>query len=200
MLKPIPKFAVLLIITAALLIAGCSQLEGPGEPKEPARTAADPPSQSHYFEYQLDYYQRYVKSLIESADEEKYLWLSQNLYRYRLSVEGEEFPDSGELVVKSADFSVIFSEEFYDIEGLPGDLFGLGHIADQNGEYDSHIKLDSPVPYEVFPGSGTTVSGYHYCFEGVPDGTVINLTITPELCERLGLQSCQLKIIVAAGG
>lgn len=199
MFKPIPKFAVRMIITAAMLIAGCSQIELPGEPEEPEGTTGDPQSQSQCLEYQVDYYRRYVKSLIESADEESYLWLSQNLYRYRLTVEGEDFPDSGEIVVKSADFTMILSQEFYDIEGLPEDMFILGHITNQNGDYDSHLKLDSPVPYNMFPGSGTTASGYNYYFEGVPEGTVINLTITPELCERLGLPTRHLKIIAAAG-
>jgi len=187
----------ILLITTALLIAGCSNYKQLDGSKEADSTIEDPESQSRFLEYQVGYYQRYLNALIESSDQEEYLKLSRNLYQYRLKVDNKEFPGNGEVVVKNTDFVVCLSQEILDIDGLPADMFILGHITNQNGEYNSHLQIESPVPYTMAPGSGTTVSGYNYYFEHVPGGTVINLTITPELSERLGLQTRQLKIIVA---
>lgn len=195
----------MLLVTAALMIAGCSsikELNGTKEldiKKEPDRAIEDQETQSRFLEYQVDYYQRYFKALIESADQQEYIKLSKNLYQYRLVVDNKEFPGNGEIVVENTDFKLCLSEEMLDIYGLPADMFILGHITNQNEEYNSHLQIDSPVPYDMYPGSGTTVSGYNYYFENVPEGTVINLTITPELSERLGLQTRQLKIITATG-
>lgn len=197
-----------LLLTAVLLfIGGCTGIKdahtgeaGEAEGAEEQDSAIEELEYENYLlECRAENYRRYFEALIASADQEEYLRLSRNLYRYRLSVEGREFADSGEMVVEDTDFTILLTQEFLDIEGLPEDMSILGHLTNQEGEYNSHLQIDSPVSYNMQPGSGTTVSGYSYCFEHVPAGTVISLTLTPELCERLGLRTRILRITVAEG-
>ncbi len=87
-----------------------------------------------------------------SADQEEYLRLSRNLYQYRLTVNSEEFTGSGEMIVKDTDFIVLLTQELINIEGLPADMYILGHLTSQKEEYNSHLQLDSPVPCSLHPG------------------------------------------------
>lgn len=197
----------LLLAAVLLFMGGCTGIKdahtgdaGEMEDAEEQDSAIEELEYKNYLlECQAENYRRYFNALIASADREEYLRLSRNLYLYRLSVEGREFADSGEMVVEDTDFAILLTQEFLDIDGLPEDMSILGHLTNQEGEYNSHLQIDSPVPYTVQPGSGTMVSGYSYCFEHVPAGTVISLILTPELCERLGLQTRMLQITVAEG-
>lgn len=198
----------LLLAAVIMLAGGCSGVEpagtdNSGEPEgaeEQDSALEDLGYQNYLLEYQVENYRRYFDALIASADQEEYLRLSRNLYQYRLSVEGREFADSGEMVIKDTDFTILLTQEFLDIEGLPEDMYVLGHLTNQTEEYNSHLQVDSPVPYTLQPGSGTMVSGYSYCFWQVPAGRVISLTLTPDLRERLGLQTRLLKITVSEEG
>lgn len=76
------------------------------------------------------------------------------------------------------------------------EIFNSGRISEigEYGHFFEHLEIISPFPYELQGAAGTVVDSAIYEFKDVPKGTEIEITVTPELQERIGLETAKLRV------
>ncbi len=119
------------------------------------------------------------------------LWKDETVYEdmtYTITV-NEKTVNTNKLTIPSGDITILVSEIFPDVpyERINKDSF----IPSANGKI---LSIDYPHGGSII--DGINFSGDEYILDNVPAGTVIHVTISEDLQERLGLEGDVIEITV----
>lgn len=133
-----------------------------------------------------------VVEILSYFSEEQLNAFAEDQWQYRLSVSDVDIPVSGVLEVEADQIEISLSQQQPEMSLLPSEIFEQGQISGES--YHEHILEVTPEPAEETWRDGTVVTGYGLIYTDLTPGTEIQLTITEELQERLGLETNQLII------
>lgn len=120
------------------------------------------------------------------------LAIAKMQWHYSLKIDDKKV--SGNTVeVDKTDFQVDLSEGHDALPLVPMDVFNNGRIS---GDTKEHIKFSNYKPSDMMEPAGGNVWGYVYEFKNVPHGTNIEMKISKELQERIGVNNNIINIKV----
>ena len=127
----------------------------------------------------------------KALNKEKLINFAKSEWKYELKISGTDCPVSGEVELPDNTFEVQLIERQAPFTALPVDIFNQGSISQP---YNEPLKVVSSSVYTTSGSSGTVVDSFIYRFSKVPKESAIELNITKELQERLGLKTRNIKI------
>lgn len=155
-----------------------------------------------FLEKELECYKDFAEFSMDIIDEEILKEYALTLWDYSLFIRKnpldnwEPFPLHGEAEIASSEFQILLKEEQAPYPVLPVEIFNSGRISEigEYGHFFEHLEIISSFPYELQGAAGTVVDTAIYEFKDVPKGTEIEITVTPELQERIGLETAKLRV------
>jgi hypothetical protein len=144
-------------------------------------------------EEELKSYKDFVDSVVNTLDEKELKSLAQTQWEYRLLIDDQRLTGKqSEIEITKTDFKLRLEEKQAAFLALPNEIHTKGKIS---GHMREHLKI-TPSNYETTAPAGTNVDSIIYTFKNVEKGSVIELVMTEELKERLGVDKGNLKITV----
>jgi len=157
-----------------------------------------------FLEEEIGCYRDFADAFLDKIDKEDMEKYAYKLWKYSLLIgkepfDGwEPFPLHGEAEVAGSNLKIMLSEEQPPYPILPTNIFNSGRIGEigECGHFFEHLEITSSYPYELQGAAGTVVDNAIYVFKDVPKGAEIEITVTLELQERLGLETANLRVKV----
>lgn len=132
-------------------------------------------------------YQSQIDEMFNLLNEDQKLALAQAYWQYELTVNETNIPDDGVIEIENQEVVISLSQHQSEDTYLPYELIELGRLS---GEYfHEHIIQVKPEQDEETWRDGTIVTAYELIFTDLASGSEVEITITDELKERLGLQT-----------
>ena len=136
-------------------------------------------------------YFEFIESTLKYLDEEELNDLAKSLYRYTLTINGVEYEAGDEVELSEGPVEVkVVSEMLYQIN-LPLKLYELGSLP---GFVDDHISFKDQEPENLEVTDGTVVQAYIYTFGEEKPIEDLEIHLSEELREHLGLDSDVIEI------
>ena len=136
-------------------------------------------------------YFEFIESTLKYLDEEELNDLAKSLYRYTLTINGVEYEAGDEVELSEGPVEVkVVSEMLYQIN-LPLKLYELGSLP---GFVDDHISFNNQEPENLEVTDGTVVQAYIYTFGEEKPIEDLEIHLSEELREHLGLDSDVIEI------
>jgi len=194
-----------------LLITGCSgsDKESPSQVTEPDSGAAvlesstdgtverleekiqERNGQIEVLEGLNEEYYEFIESTLKNLDEEELRDLAQSLYRYTLTINEEIYEAGDEVELPEGPVEVkVISEMLFQIN-LPLKLYELGSLP---GFVDDHISFKDQEPENLEVTDGTVVQAYIYTFGEEKPLENLEIDLSEELRDRLGLDTDVIEI------
>ncbi|MGW8417366.1 hypothetical protein ACWGKP_25520 [Brevibacillus sp. NPDC055896] len=138
---------------------------------------------------EVDYYKQYVKDVTLLLPADKIQELVNKEYKYTVTINSVQFPQSGILEIREAAFDIVFTEERAKYSVLPETESVKGKLS---SELSSSVSTTmSPQINEE--GAATIVT---YSYKDVKPGDIITLTVNDDLKRKLSLGTNELSIKV----
>jgi len=155
-----------------------------------------------FLEEEIRCYRNFTDFFLDKIDQEDLEKYARTLWQYSLSIGAEPFdnwepfPLQGKAKVDNSNFKILLREEQPPYPILPVDIFNSGRIGEigEYGHFFEHLEITTSSLYELQRAASTVVDSVIYEFKDVPKGTEIEITVTPELQERLGLETANLRV------
>lgn len=190
--------AVVLIFMTSFLGCGSPGVKGSDQKKlelenqKLNKKAAEQAVEINYLNEELDAYKRFMQIIdFKALNKEKLINFAKSEWQYELKISGTDCPVTGEVELKENTFEVQLIERQAPFTALPVDIFNQGSIS---RPYNEHLKVVSSFVYTTSGSSGTVVDSFIYRFSKLPKESVIELNITKDLQDRLGLKTRNIKI------
>lgn len=146
------------------------------------------------FEQEREHYHNIIDQILPKLTDEEMLELAKSLFSYEITVNQQPLPTNGRIEVSPGDVDVfltfwmtpnynVLSEEWYQKGMISGDYF-------------SHIINVDPSNGEEIYADGSNVTARGYKFKNMKSGSIITITISEELKERLSLNTKAIEITV----
>lgn len=136
-------------------------------------------------------YFEFIESTLKYLDEEELKDFAQSLYRYTLTINGVKYEAGDEVELSEGPVEVkVVSEMLYQIN-LPLKLYELGSLP---GFVDDHISFNNQEPENLEVTDGTVVQAYIYTFGEEKPIENLEIHLSEELREHLGLDSDVIEI------
>ena len=156
-----------------------------------------------FLEEEIGCYRDFADAFLDKIDKEDLEKYACKLWKYSLLIgkepfDGwESFPLHGEAEVAGSNLKIMLSEEQPPYPILPTNIFNSGRIGEigECGHFFEHLERTSSI-LTNFRSSRTVVDNAIYVFKDVPKGAEIEITVTLELQERLGLETANLRVKV----
>jgi hypothetical protein len=140
-----------------------------------------------YLEEERDYYKAAISKLTIKLSEEEMLSLAKEQWKYKLKIDGQLMEKQSEIIINKNSFQVSLSEEQAPYEIVPAEIFSKGKISGES--YREHIKFINVQPNFISGTDGTVITSEIFSFENISKDTNIQLEITQELKNRLGINT-----------
>lgn len=205
------KNMMIICLLSMLLITGCSgsDKEFPSQVTEPDSGSAVLESSSddtierleekiqerngqiEVLEGLNDEYYEFIGSTLKYLDEDERRDLAQSLFRYTLTINGEKYEAGAEVELSEGPVEVkVISEMLFQIN-LPLKLYELGSLS---GFVDDHISFKDQEPENLEVTDGTVVQAYIYTFGEEKPIEDLEIHLSEELRDRLGLDTDVIEI------
>jgi len=138
-----------------------------------------------------DEYYEFIESALIYLDEDELRDLAQSLYKYTLIVNGEKYEASTEVEVPEGPVEVKVISEMLLQVNLPLKLYELGSLP---GFVDDHISFKDQEPENLAVTDGTVVQAYIYTFGEEKPLENLEIHLSEELRDRLGLYTDVIEI------
>ena len=205
------KNMMIICLLSMLLITGCSgsDKESPSQVTEPDSGAAvlesstdgtverlegkiqERNGQIEVLEGLNEEYYEFIESTLKNLDEEELRDLAQSLYRYTLTINEEIYEAGDEVELPEGPVEVkVISEMLFQIN-LPLKLYELGSLP---GFVDDHISFKDQEPENLEVTDGTVVQAYIYTFGEEKPLENLEIDLSEELRDRLGLDTDVIEI------
>ncbi len=131
-------------------------------------------------------YFEFIESTLKYLDEEELKDFAQSLYRYTLTINGVKYEAGDEVELSEGPVEVkVVSEMLFQIN-LPQKLYELGSLP---GFVDDHISFNNQEPENLEVTDGTVVQAYIYTFGEEKPIEDLEIHLSEELREHLGLDT-----------
>lgn len=132
-----------------------------------------------------DYYLDYIKNVVSLFPEDQQLALAQSQWKYHINIDDVQIPIDGNVQIDKDNFKITVIEEQNFYSPLPEELKNKGRIS--GSIFSNHIQFMNTKPNETTGDDGDIISSTTYSFKNLSTGITVNLEISGELQERLGL-------------
>ena len=136
-------------------------------------------------------YLEFIESTLKYLDEEELRDLAQSLYRYTLTINGEKYEAGDEVELSESPVEVKVTSEMLFQINLPQKLNDLGSLP---GFVDDHISFKDQEPENLEVIDGTVVQAYIYTFGEEKPIEDLEIHLSEELRDHLGLDSDVIEI------
>lgn len=133
-----------------------------------------------------------INSFTKNLPYEQQLSIAQKQWHYSLRIDDVQITE-GMVETDKTSFSITLSEGHDVLPLVPVGVFNKGKIS---GNTKDHIKFNSCKPSDMMEPAGGSVWGFAYMFNNVPHGTKVEVEISKELQERLGISTNIININV----
>ncbi|NTW72984.1 MAG: hypothetical protein HGA49_12180 [Eubacteriaceae bacterium] len=196
------KIIIIMIISAILLISGCSNqdvLEEESTKKDAKIKALEKKitqleEKNTLLEEELDYDGKFIETMTGRILEADLITLAQSEWSYSLKVNDKAVPADGIVFVESNTFDFTAAEVQNAYIALPAELHEKGKIS--GSLFSNHIKFLDSKPSDTSGSNEDKLASATYVFKELADGNEINLEISAELQQRLGMTTNVIKVIV----
>lgn len=144
-------------------------------------------------EEELTGYKNFNKKTIAYLNEEELLDLANDIWNYKIEIDGMSIPPNGEIQISKNNFEVVCSEEIAPYQILPSEIINQGKIS---GEYFDHLVIHGYQPSEISRTDGIVITAFVYKFEDIPSNTSINFELSDELKKRVGINTNTINITI----
>lgn len=141
-----------------------------------------------------DEYFEFIEASLEYLDEEEHRDLAQSMYRYTLTINGEKYETGDEVELSEGPVEVKVTSEMIFQINLPRKL---NELASLPGFVDDHISFKGQEPENLEVTDGTVVQAYIYTFGEEKIIENLEIRLSEELSDRLGLDSDVIKIKIS---
>lgn len=138
----------------------------------------------------------YEQKLLKLLGKEKLTVLTKDLWNYSLRVNGEQL--KGKTVyIPDTDIELKLSESLIDDMDLPGRILRFGSVTggDDKDDMAEHIVIKTTLPFNRNVKLGERFSTAEFFFDDVPKGSIIGVSLSEPLKERLKLTDSYFEII-----
>lgn len=139
-----------------------------------------------------EFYLSFIKNLTKSMSQEYLLQIAKEQWKYNVLVDKVSLPANGIIELDTDTFNLTVSEEQTPYPALPLEIHNKGKIS--GNLFSNHIKFLDIKPNDTTGTDGTIVSSTTYTFKNLEQNSIVNLEISTELQERLGLETNVLTI------
>lgn len=140
------------------------------------------------------YYEEKLKKLL---NKEQLSSIAKNQWSYSLTVDGDSFKN-GTLTASSRNVSIVLGENQKADRILPISILNTGSLTsnDSKDKFYEHIQVDSKISFTKSIKAEKNSTNAIFAFKDIPNATIITLTVSEPLKERLKLEHNKLEIIV----
>ncbi|MPW25404.1 hypothetical protein GC105_06345 [Alkalibaculum sp. M08DMB] len=138
------------------------------------------------------FYLDFIISIIPYISDEDMIEIAQQQWTYSILVDDIPIPEDGIIEISSDSFKLSVSEEQSPYTTLPLDIHNKGKIS--GNLFSNHIQFLDVKPSDISGSDGTIVSLTTYTFTRLDDNSIVNLELSTELQDRLGLNTNALTI------
>lgn len=131
-----------------------------------------------------------VDAILAFLNEEELNALAKDRWQYNLSANEVGVPENGVIEVEADQVEITLVQNQLDMSFLPYEILEQGQISGES--YHEHILQVSREQDEETWRDGTTSTGYGLIYTGLTSSDEIEITITNELMNRLGLHTNQI--------
>jgi len=201
-----------IILSALLFTVGCSAAESKDTPPDHSPEVSSPAAESaeeaskvredkiaeqkmkiETLESLNSEYAEYLQSVIEILDENQKQEIAESNYQYSLKVNEEPVPKDGVVKVSRGSFTVSIQEELSTNIPLPENM-PVGSLSGEH--YSEHMVFIGEDDFQTESYDGTIRTAVTYTFEEGYAFDSLEIQITEELKDRLGLETNLIRIIV----
>lgn len=126
-----------------------------------------------------------INSITKDFMYEQQLSIARKQWHYSLRVDDEQITNST-IETNKTNFKISLSEGHDAMPLVPMEAFNNGKVS---GDTKEHIKFNNYKPNDMMEPAGGFVWGFVYVFDNIPHGTSIEMEISKELQERIGLDT-----------
>ncbi|MFZ7134577.1 MAG: hypothetical protein ACOWWR_19700 [Eubacteriales bacterium] len=134
-----------------------------------------------------DFYLNFIKNLMDYLSEEEQIKLAQSQWKYHILIDEDPIPVNGTIEISKDNFKLTVIEEQNPFTALPDEIHVKGRIS--GSLFSNHIKFLNTKPNETTGEDGTIVSSTIYTFNNLTADSIINLEVSAELQQILGLNT-----------
>lgn len=138
-------------------------------------------------------YAQYLQSVIDILDEQQKQEIAESNYRYSIEVNEEPVPKDGVVYVSKGAIKVSIQEELSTNIPLPENIPD-GSLSGEH--YSEHMVFLDQHDFKAQSYDGTIRTAVLYTFEEGYTFDTLEVQLTEELKERVGLETNLIKIIV----
>lgn len=146
------------------------------------------------FEEEREYYHSVISRMMSKLNNEEMLELAKSHFSYDIKVNQQQLPNDGRIEVDPGEVDVLLTFSMtphYNV--LSEEWYEKGMIS---GDYFSHITHVEPNNWEEIYADGSNVTARGYKFKNLKSGSIISMSISEELKERLSLNTTNIEIVV----
>lgn len=146
------------------------------------------------FEEEREYYHSVIGRMMSKLNNEEMLELAKSHFSYDIKVNQQQLPNNGRIEVDPGEVDVLLTfsmSPHYNV--LSEEWYEKGMIS---GDYFSHITHVTPNNWEEIYADGSNVTARGYKFKNLKSGSIISMSISEELKERLSLDTTNIEIVV----
>ena len=136
---------------------------------------------------ETQFYLDFIAKLTEPMNENYLTQIAQQQWKYSILVNDIPIQENGILEVSADTVLLTVSEEQAEFTALPSEIHSKGKIS--GDLFATHIKFLDSIPKNTTGSEGDNITSTTYSFNNLNEVNVINLEISDELQERLGLRS-----------
>ena len=138
------------------------------------------------------FYHEFIKNLKANMSEQYLLQIAREQWTYTALIDSVPIPQNGIIEMDKSTFDLVFSEEQTPYAALPLELHNKGKIS--GNLFSNHIKFLDMKPSDTSGSDEKLISSTTYTFKKFTPDSIVNLEISIELQERLGLETNILTI------
>ncbi|SHE73986.1 hypothetical protein [Alkalibacter saccharofermentans] len=142
---------------------------------------------------QIQYNRDFIQIMTGYVSEADLLTLAKMEWNYMVQVNEEDISSDGLIELDVDTFSITVEEAQNQYRALPAQIRNLGKLS--GSLFSNHIQFLDVRPSETSGIDEANISSATYMFRDLSPGTEVNLEISRELQDRLGLETNILRII-----
>jgi hypothetical protein len=140
------------------------------------------------------YYEEKLKKLL---NKEQLTSIAKEQWSYSLTVNDDSFKN-GTVTASSRNVVIVLKENQNPERILPINILNTGSLTstDSKDKFYEHIKIDSSISYTKSIKVEKNSTNAIFSFKNIPNATIITLTVSEPLREKLKLEYNKLEIVV----